>query len=64
MTGSAHVTKGGSRGMMSFARLESPYPQVSKAKFRDITSWRGKSCKVCKTFLCKLALPIHHVWLT
>ena len=35
MSGSAHVTNGGSGGMMSTAILELPYPQVSQAKFRD-----------------------------
>ena len=41
MLGSAHVTNGGSGGMMSTAGLELPYPWVSKATFRDETSWRG-----------------------
>ena len=42
MSGSAHVTNGGRGGMMSTARLELPYPLVSKAKFWDETSRRGK----------------------
>ena len=42
MSGLAHVTNGGSGGMMSTAGLELPYPQVSKAKFRYKTSRRGK----------------------
>ena len=39
---SAHVTNGGSGGMMSTAGLELPYPRGSKAKFRDETSRKGK----------------------
>ena len=42
MSGSAHVTNGGSGGMMSTAGLELPYPWISQAKFRDETSRRGK----------------------
>ena len=42
VSGSAHVTNGGSCGMMSTAGLELPYPWVSQAKFRDETSRRGK----------------------
>ena len=42
MSGLAHVTNGGSGGMMSSARLKLPYPQVSQAKFRDEISRRGK----------------------
>ena len=42
MSGLAHVTNGGSGGMMSTARLELPYQQVSQVKFRDETSRRGK----------------------
>ena len=42
MSGSAHVTNGGSGGMMSTAELQLPYPQISQAKFRDVTSRRGK----------------------
>ena len=42
VSGSVHVTNGGSDGMMSTARLELPYPRVSQAKFRDKTSRRGK----------------------
>ena len=42
MSGSAHVTNGGSGGMMSTARLELPYPRVSHAKFRDKTSRGGR----------------------
>ena len=38
MSESAHVTNGGSGGMMSTAGLELP----SQAKFRDETSRRGK----------------------
>ena len=54
MSGLAHVTNGGSGGMMSTAGLEFPYPRVSQAKFRDETSRRGKRCKVCETLICKL----------
>ena len=54
MLGSAHVTNGGSGGMMSTAGLELPYPRVSQAKFRDETSRRGKQCNVCETLICKL----------
>ena len=42
VSGSAHVTNGGSGGMMSTAGLELPYPRVSQAKFRGETSRRGK----------------------
>ena len=42
LSGSAHVTNGGSGGMMSTAGLELPYPRVSQAKFWDETSRRGK----------------------
>ena len=42
MSGSAHVTNGGSGGMMSTARLELPYPRISQAKFGGDTSLRGK----------------------
>ena len=42
VSGSAHVTNGGSGGMMSTAGLQLPYPQVSQAKFRDETSRSGK----------------------
>ena len=43
VSGSAHVTNGGSGGMMSTARLELPYPRgFPEAKFRDETSQRGK----------------------
>ena len=40
VSGSAHVTNGGSGGMMSTAGLELPYPRVSQAKFWDETSRR------------------------
>ena len=33
--GLAHITNGGSGGMMSTARLELPCPQVSQAKFLE-----------------------------
>ena len=39
---SAHVTNGGSGGMMSTGGLELPYPWVSQAKYWDKTLWRGK----------------------
>ena len=42
VSGSAHVTNGGSGGIMSTARLELPYRRISQAKFRDETSQRGK----------------------
>ena len=54
MSGSAHVTTGGSGGMMSTAGLELPYPRISEAKFRDETSRGGKLCNVCETLICKL----------
>ena len=54
MSGSVNVTNGGSSGMMSTAGLELPYPWVSRAKFRDETSRRGKSCNVCEALICKL----------
>ena len=38
----AHVTFGGSGGIMSTARSELPYPCNSQAKSRDETSRRGK----------------------
>ena len=37
MSGSGHVTNGGSDGMMSTAGLELPYPLVSHAKFRQVS---------------------------
>ena len=43
---SAHVTFRGSGGIMSTARPELPYPCNSRAKYRDETSWRRKSCNV------------------
>ena len=39
---SAHVTFGGSGGIMSTARLELPYPCNSQTESRDKTSRRGK----------------------
>ena len=42
MSGLAHISNGGSGGMMSTAGLELPYLQVSQAKFRDETSRSGK----------------------
>ena len=38
----AHVTFGGSGGIRSTARPESPYPCYSQAKSRDETSRRGE----------------------
>ena len=38
----AHVTFGGSGGIMPTARPELSYPCVSQAKSRDETSRRGK----------------------
>ena len=35
MSGSAHVTNGGSSGIMSPAELDLPYPRVFQAKFWD-----------------------------
>ena len=54
MSKSAHVTKGGSRGMMSTARLELPYLRVSQAKFQEETSRRGNLCYVnmLNSFTC------------
>ena len=42
MSGSVHVTNGGTAGEMSTAGLELPYPRLSQAKFRD-TPLRGRS---------------------
>ena len=42
MSGSAHITNGGSGEMMLTAGLELLYSQVSHAKFWDDTSRRGK----------------------
>ena len=39
----AHVTNGGSGGMMSNAGLELSYPCLSQSKFRDETSRSGES---------------------
>ena len=39
---SAHVTFGGSGGIMSTARPKLPYPCVSQVKSRDETSRRGR----------------------
>ena len=38
----AHVTFGGSGGIMTTARPELPYPCVSQAESRDETSRRGE----------------------
>ena len=54
VSGLAHVTNGGSGGMMSAAGLDLPYPWVSQAKFRDETFRRRKYCYVCQTLICKL----------
>ena len=54
MSGSAHVTVGGSSGMVSTAGLELPFPRVSQAKFRDETSRTGKKCNVSETLICQL----------
>ena len=54
MSGSVHVTNGGSGGMMSTAGLELSYPQICQAKFRYETSQRGKYCNVCETLICRL----------
>ena len=42
LSGSAHVTDGGSGGIMSTAGLELPYAHASQAKFLDETSRRQK----------------------
>ena len=42
VSGSAYITNGGSGGMMSLVGLELPIPRISRAKFRDETSRRGK----------------------
>ena len=42
MSGSAHITNGGSGGVMSTAGQELPYPRVFQAKFRDENTRRGK----------------------
>ena len=36
-------------------------PRVSRAKFPDDTSRRGKKSNVCETLICKLALHVHRV---
>ena len=46
MSGSAHVTNGGSGGMMATAGLELPYPRVSQAKFRGQVSGRNFSGEI------------------
>ena len=45
MSGSAHITNGGSSGMISTAGLELPYPLT------DETSRTGKQCNICETFI-------------
>ena len=42
----AHVTNGGSGGIMTTARPELPYPCNSQAKSRDKTSRRGSNMTV------------------
>ena len=42
----AHVTFGGSGGIMTTARPELPYPCNSQAKSRDETSQRGSNVTV------------------
>ena len=41
---SAHVTFGGSGGIMTTARPKLSYPCDSQAKSRDETSWKGNLC--------------------
>ena len=48
VSGSAHITNGGSGGMMSAARLELPYPRVSQAKFWDEISRRENNVTFVK----------------
>ena len=43
VSGSAHVTNGGTGGMMSAVGLELHYPRVSQAKFRPQASRRNFS---------------------
>ena len=42
VSGLANIINGGSRGLMSNAGLELPYPRFSQAKLREETSRRGK----------------------
>ena len=62
MSGSTHVTNGGSGEMMSNAELELPYPRVSKAKFPDESSQRGSN--ICDALICNIASisNIIHLW--
>ena len=48
MSGSAHITNGGSGGLMSAARQELPYPRVSQAKFWDEISRRENNVTFVK----------------
>ena len=61
---SAYVTNGGSDGIMSTAGLRLPYPRVSRAKFRDETSRRGKYCYRLWSVGTRISLPVHCVWRT
>ena len=62
MSGSTHITNGGSGEMMSNAELELPYPRVSQAKFTDEASQRGSN--VCEALICNIASisSINHLW--
>ena len=58
MSGLAHITNGGSSGIMSTAGLELPFPRISRAKFQDEASRRGKSFNVCEALIGRLVYLI------
>ena len=67
MAGSAHVTNGGSDGMISTARIEIPYPRISKVKFWDKTSQKEMhisfNCSPCLFGKHERYIGnIHHLW--
>ena len=51
VSGSEHVTNGGSGGMVSTAGLEVPYQRVSQAKFRDAPSRRDSNVTFVKRWV-------------
>ena len=57
MSGSVHVTNGGSRGMMSNARLELPYPRVPWPSFG--MKLLGGESNVTFVKRCKLVYPFN-----
>ena len=64
MSGSAHVTNGGSGGMMSTAGLELPYPLVSQAKCPGTKLLGGESNVTFVNVNMQISLPVHCVWRT